>query len=471
MAWSHGGCKLCDAPKTAPVRSVARTWMRTVSLALAGVKHKSKPAALAGGEFDHPKELHKLNQSVIATNKLLSESPLALKEAALRRTARHAASAGGLTVVSFCDGKGSLLGFLLRAGIRIRRYLSVEHDENCNRVCRTLYGAAWEKMEPSALRFFHDARELTIEKLRAVDCWPVHLLAGATPCQDLSACNVSGQGLAGPQSRLFIDFCDFCANLQKDNDGVALAIFAENVIPANKADEVEMTRRLGFPALHSEAAVFEAARRPRLLFSNVPFASVPSDTPNVLLQSCLNPGAVALAPKAGCIITGSISGKCDSLATAKQHSHRNRGRALVLCASHSTDVRGLVIPEICRALGQPHYEVDSSSGSESDKAALLGRSLAAGQVLHALRTFIDAVLRAQREAEERQEGEGEESCLTVTQSPLKAQWAQCDSCSKWRRLPAGESVPAGRWTCRESMAGMCEAAEEQVLSEAEDDWQ
>ena len=45
---------------------------------------------------------------------------------------------------------------------------------------------------------------------------------------------------------------------RENNNGVALAIIAENVIPSNRADETEMARLIGFPALHSEAAVFEA---------------------------------------------------------------------------------------------------------------------------------------------------------------------------------------------------------------------
>ena len=255
---------------------------------------------------------------------------------------------------------------------------------------------------------------------------------------------------------------------RENNNGVALAIIAENVIPSNRADETEMARLIGFPALHSEAAVFEAARRPRLLFSNVPIAHVPSDTPNVTLQSILNPGGIALTTKAGCIITGKgLEGKYDSVATAKDHSHRNRGRTLVLCALHSTDVRGLTIPEIARALGQPHYEVDSASGSASDRAALLGRSLAAGQILHALHTFIDAVLDAQRAAEQLNSRGWVDG---FTRSTFEAHWVQCEDCSKWRRLPAGESIASGRWTCRDSTLGMCEVAQEK-LGENEDDWQ
>ena len=51
--------------------------------------------------------------------------------------------------------------------------------------------------------------------------------------------------------------------------------------------------------------------------------------------------------------------------------------------------------EMARALGQPDFEVDSASGGESEKMALLGRSLAAGQILHGLQTLIEAVLVAQ----------------------------------------------------------------------------
>ena len=134
----------------------------------------------------------KLNENVARINALLRECPLTMSTSAIRRTARLAAASGGLTVVSFCDGKGSLLGFLLRAGIRIRRYLSVEHDENCNRVCRTLYGGGWEKMEPSALRFLSRCARIDGGKASGYG-----LLAGAPtrrryPCQDLSACNVNG---------------------------------------------------------------------------------------------------------------------------------------------------------------------------------------------------------------------------------------------------------------------------------------
>ena len=121
------------------------------------------------------------------------------------------------------------------------------------------------------------------------------------------------------------------------------------------------------------------------------FHHVPAGTRNKQLQEVLNPGAVALSAKAGCILSSNISGAIESIASAKQASRRNRGRTLVLCAAHVTDVRGLLIPELARAMGQPECEVDSAHGGDSAKCALLGRSLACGQIRHALTTLIRAV--------------------------------------------------------------------------------
>eukprot|EP00965_Chrysotila_dentata_P258569 6213267-Pleurochrysis_carterae.AAC.4 len=106
-----------------------------------------------------------------------------------------------------------------------------------------------------------------------------------------------------------------------------------------------------------------------------------------------------MGPKSNCIITGSIAGHNDSVATARDHSQRNRGRTLVLCALHSTDVRYLLVPELARSLGQPSHEVDSAIGGDTHKRSMLGRSLAVGQIRHALKTFCDLVVEEQSQFE------------------------------------------------------------------------
>ena len=149
------------------------------------------------------------------------------------------------------------------------------------------------------------------------------------------------------------------------------------------------------PALTSEGAVFEAARRLRWFITNLRLERI-SGILDKKLQGVLNPGAKALADKAGRIISGTISGASgETLASAHAHSQRHRGRELVQCAAHSMEVRGLLLPEMCRALGQPYYEVDAAPGGESAKAGLVGRSFAEGQVRHVLQALIHACLEAQ----------------------------------------------------------------------------
>ena len=238
IAWTMRSCSLCRAPAESAVRAAARSWMRQVRIVLGGVA--SRREGRPGASFDHAVALARLNENVAHCNVVLRHSPTTLHDAALAHVARHAAAGGGLCVVSYCDGKATLLGYLLQAGVHIRRYLSVECDANCNRVARTLYGSACEGLEPSALRFFGDARDLTVAKLKALDCHPVHLLVSSTPCQDLSRCKdvhktAEASGLEGEHSRLFVDFASrLLPALRADNRGVPLAVFAENVIPAQR---------------------------------------------------------------------------------------------------------------------------------------------------------------------------------------------------------------------------------------------
>ena len=151
------------------------------------------------------------------------------------------------------------------------------------------------------------------------------------------------------------------------------------------------------PALTSEGAVFEAARRLRWFITNLRLERISEGILDKKLQGVLNPGAKALADKAGCIIGGTISGASgETLASAHAHSQRHRGRELVQCAAHSMEVRGLLVSEMCRAMGQPYYEVDAAPGGESAKAGLVGRSFAEGQVRHVLQALIHACLEAQK---------------------------------------------------------------------------
>ena len=443
-SWSLRSCSLCAAHEK------TRGERRFLQL-----DQSSEAARIPCNDFDHPSALRAMNEEVEATNKMLADSSeFALDRDAIKQTAEHAVACGGVTVVSYCDGKGTMLGVLLRAGVQVRRYLSVECDENASRVCFSLYGGADQpNLASDGLRFYVDAKQLSVPKLKALGCWPVHLLMGATPCDDLSGCKLGAVGLDGPSSRLFRNYCALVDVLRTNNDGVALCFLAENVKPVMCADQDEMLQLIRVPALQSEAAVFEAARRKRLFFSNMPFASVPLDTRNVLLQSILRPGAVALSSKAGCIISSTMSGGRESIASAKAASQRNRGRELVRSCAHGTEVRGLLVDELAMALGQPHYEVDSSRGGTQEKAALLGRSFSIGQIHHAAQTFIDASLIAQSQSAAEPERVDDVLLLThkSTEAESTAEWdanslSVSPSCSSGPQMTGAQAPTPCRYT-------------------------
>ena len=394
--WSCFHCAVSGPPKTPAWSMHACGACRAVRL-----DGRLQHLALASEDvrpFAHAAELSALNERIEVANAALRASSLSLDAEALARLARDGERRNGLTIVSVCDGKGTLLGILLGAGVRVRRYVSVECDEHARRVCRAHYGGAaatrWSSLAPDALRFVGDATALSVVQLRDCDAWPVHLLAGSTPCDDISGCNerASQLGMEAEHSRLLFDFTAlFRTLLAAGNDGVPLALFYENVVPASTRDRNALRLAFdGLPVLESEGAIFEAARRPRSLVANFAFARVPEDTQNIRLQDVLNPGAVALADKAGCIVGGTLSAHGETVATARAHSRRNRGRELVLCSASGTDVRGLLVAELAKALGQPFYEVDAAGGGEQLRAGLLGRSFAVGQIRHALGALIRA---------------------------------------------------------------------------------
>ena len=87
--------------------------------------------------FDHAAAMRQLNSNVdVANQEHRRKGRMSLSDGQVAQIAVRAAARGGLHVVSYCDGKGTLLGILLRAGIRVRRYISIEQDHDAQRVCR-----------------------------------------------------------------------------------------------------------------------------------------------------------------------------------------------------------------------------------------------------------------------------------------------------------------------------------------------
>lgn len=120
---------------------------------------------------------------------------------------------GGISVLSLFDGIGGLGVALWRLGVTIKRYIGVEIDEHC----RTVVDHWWRVNglgDSGKLGFVNDIKLLTTPKIaELVAEGPFDLVAGGSPCNNLTGNNrqpkdsAGGRsGLLGRDSRLFLEF-------------------------------------------------------------------------------------------------------------------------------------------------------------------------------------------------------------------------------------------------------------------------
>ena len=392
-AWSMRGCVLCATGATSSLKSCPRIWNR----------ESTYPSPCGGGpgatrtraQFNQKREIAKMNERIGTFNQQLSAGNRELDAGALAELWRASQSNGGHTVLDLCAGKGTFLGVLLRLGVPVRKYICAEINEEASKVMAVLYGSPklWKPglLSPGALVMAGDVRELSVKNvLKHAAGLPVTVIFMGSPCSDISKCNRRGAGINGPQSSIFFDCVNLVRSLRLSNpDGLDPVLISENVVPANPSDLTKMTEALGLPGLVSQAAIWEAAVRERVLWTNVRQEPIAEDTTGKLLQSVLRGNAFARRDKAGCIVTGRISGSKVSIASAEDHSRRACGRHLVQCGPHSTQTRGLMVEEMLRCLGQPDWEVDNVH-SERVRSELVGRSISCAQIGHALGCFLRA---------------------------------------------------------------------------------
>ncbi|GAQ85766.1 S-adenosyl-L-methionine-dependent methyltransferases superfamily protein [Klebsormidium nitens] len=120
---------------------------------------------------------------------------------------------GGISVLSLFDGISGLGVALWRLGVTIKRYISVEIDEHC----RTVVDHWWRVHNlgnSGELSFVTDIKQLTTPRIAELIAeGPFDLVAGGSPCNNLTGNNrqpkdsAGGRsGLLGRDSRLFLEF-------------------------------------------------------------------------------------------------------------------------------------------------------------------------------------------------------------------------------------------------------------------------
>lgn len=157
----------------------------------------------------------------------------------------------GIVLLAPFDGAGGARVALEGMGIPVRRHLSAEFDKNAQRVLEA--------------RFPDIEQYGDVRNLRNVDGEKADLMCAGFPCQELSAANPRGRGLAGDRSGPGL----MEALRLRDEFDPTYWMF-ENVVPKRDEDMRTISRLIGVEPYVYEAADFGPMMRQRAFWTNIP---------------------------------------------------------------------------------------------------------------------------------------------------------------------------------------------------------
>ncbi len=171
-----------------------------------------------------------------------------------------------MIVLSLFDGISCGKVALDRCKIPVKTYYSCEIEKNAIKVSETNH--------PDIVR---------LGDVRGVKGFPVDMLIGGSPCQDLSIAKKDRKGLDGERSGLFWEY------IRLKNECNPRWFILENVASMPKADRDIITQEMGVEPVMINAALVSAQCRKRLFWTNIPF-TMPEDR-GILLKDILQPDA------------------------------------------------------------------------------------------------------------------------------------------------------------------------------------
>jgi len=101
--------------------------------------------------------------------------------------------------------------------------------------------------------------------------FPIDLLIGGSPCEDLSVYKTDRQGLDGKKSSLFYEFARV---LDESNPKYFLL---ENVASMSKENKEIISKKMGVDSIEINSSIFSAQDRKRLYWTNIPILPLPDD--------------------------------------------------------------------------------------------------------------------------------------------------------------------------------------------------
>jgi len=168
----------------------------------------------------------------------------------------------GITALSLFDGMSGARVALKKAGIPVKVYYSSEIDKYALQIANKNY--------PEDERYRLGDITKTHFQEYANSEWPIDLLIGGSPCQDLSSSNVwtEQRGLEGKKSSLFWEYVRVLKEVKPKY------FLLENVGSCRKEDREIISRELGVEPIRLNSKLFLPQNRNRLYWTNIPF-SVP----------------------------------------------------------------------------------------------------------------------------------------------------------------------------------------------------
>lgn len=165
-----------------------------------------------------------------------------------------------INVLSLFDGMSCLQIALERAGVQVNQYYASEIEKNAIKITQKNY--------PDTIQLGD------VKGIRGADLPKIDLLAGGSPCQNLSMAVINrkgyNQGLEGRKSKLFYEFVRLLDEIKPKY------FLLENVESMKDEDRDIITECLGVDPVMIDSAEFSAQIRKRYYWTNIPVAEVPT---------------------------------------------------------------------------------------------------------------------------------------------------------------------------------------------------
>jgi DNA (cytosine-5)-methyltransferase 3A len=158
-----------------------------------------------------------------------------------------------MIVLSLFDGISCAYEALVRAGVPITKYYASEVDKHAIEVSK--------KRHPDIVQ---------LGDVKGVKAFPVDLLIGGSPCQDLSVAKKGGLGLNGERSGLFFEYVRLLDECKPKY------FVLENVASMKADDRNVISLVMGVEPIMIDASLVSAQSRKRYFWTNIP-VDIPAD--------------------------------------------------------------------------------------------------------------------------------------------------------------------------------------------------